>query len=67
MPRGDGTGPMGSGPRTGRGMGNCTRTPSSNNSNPRKSNSKVANWGSTRINEILLKRIGKIIYPNKKS
>jgi len=23
MPRGDGTGPLGQGPRTGRGMGNC--------------------------------------------
>jgi len=23
MPKGDGTGPMGQGPRTGRGMGNC--------------------------------------------
>ena len=31
MPLGDGTGPNGEGPRTGRGMGNCPGTPAVRN------------------------------------
>lgn len=34
MPRGDGTGPMGSGPMTGRGLGYCAGYPAAGNMNP---------------------------------
>ncbi|HOG45341.1 MAG TPA: DUF5320 domain-containing protein [Anaerolineae bacterium] len=34
MPRGDGTGPTGMGPRTGRGLGPCANYPTPGNANP---------------------------------
>ena len=45
MPARDGTGPLGQGSRTGRGMGNCNSTRVSANQSPIPGNNQPFGWG----------------------
>jgi hypothetical protein len=45
MPARDGTGPLGQGSRTGRGMGNCNSTRVSTNQSSISGNSQPFGWG----------------------
>ena len=53
MPGRDGTGPMGRGSRTGRGMGYCKPTGIAQNNDPNQSNRQSFNWGGRLIDTAL--------------
>jgi hypothetical protein len=59
MPARDGTGPLGQGPRTGRGMGNCDSTKESTSQSLGSIRNKRLSWGGRAWNATVGRLLGR--------